>query len=95
MFSVWLCMSAGVCSEALEVHPRNICQGSSVITSVKSGGEWDSSTDKDLWRNIRGREAIKRNGKRGDCGGRHREEDAKKHSLLGLTPLTELLARVQ
>lgn len=84
-----------VCLEALEVHPRNICQGSSVITSAKSGGQWDSSTEKDQWRSIRGREAIKRDGKRGDCGRRHREEDARKHSLLVLTPLTELLARVQ
>lgn len=84
-----------MCLEALEVHPRNICQGSSVITSTKSGKEQDSSAEKDLWRNIRGGEAIKRDGKRGDCGGRHREEDARKHSLLGLTPLTELLACVQ
>lgn len=74
MFSVWLCMSAGVCLEALEVHLCNICQGSSVITSMKSGGERDRSAEKDLWRNIRGREAIKRDGKRGDCGGRHRVE---------------------
>lgn len=104
MFSVWLCMSAGVCLEALEVHLWNICQGSSVITSLKSRGEWDRSDENDLWRNIRGGDAIKRDAKSGNCGGRHRVEgkdqkslgeDARKHSLLGLNPLTEPLAHVQ
>lgn len=72
MFSVWLCMSAGVCPEALEVHLWNICQGSSVITSLKSRGERDRSDENGLWRNIRGKDAIKRDAKRGNCGGRQR-----------------------
>lgn len=45
--------------------------------------------------NLKGRDAIKRDAKRGNCGGRHRVEgkdqnslgeDARKHSLLGLNP---------
>lgn len=93
MFFVWLCMSVGVCLEALEVHLRNICQGSSVITSTTSRGLQDSSAEKDLWRSIRRREAIKRDGKRSGCGGRHRRK--MQESTPCLTPLTELLARVQ
>lgn len=67
-----LCVAMHLCLEALEVHPLNICQGSSVITSAKSKGERDSSAEKDLWRYIREREAIKRDGKKGDCGGKQR-----------------------
>lgn len=92
-----------MCLEALEVHLWNICQGCSVITSLKSGGERDRSDENDLWRNIRGRDAIKRDAKRGNCGGRHRVEEKDqnslgedaKHSLLGLNPLKEPLAHVE
>lgn len=92
-----------MCLEALEVHLWNICQGCSVITSLKSGGERDRSDENDLWRNIRGRDAIKRDAKRGNCGGRHRVEgkdqnslgEDAKHSLLGLNPLKEPLAHVE
>lgn len=54
-----------MCLEALEVHLWNICQGSSVIASLKSGGERDRSDENDLWRKRRGRDAIKRDAKRG------------------------------
>lgn len=63
-------MSVGVCLEAVEVHLHNICQGSSVITSVKGNGDGERSSKKEGkrgngWRNIRGGKAIKTDGKKG------------------------------
>lgn len=71
MFCVRVCMCVGVCLEALEVHLRNMCQGSSVITSVKGGGERNRTarrkrrgeTDGEI--SGEGR-AIKREGERGN-----------------------------
>lgn len=53
-------MSVGVCLEALAVHLRNICPGSSVITSVKSEGERQKSSEKEGKRADRRRESYKK-----------------------------------
>lgn len=61
-------MCVAVCLGALEVHLRNTCQGSSVITSVKrereKGGEEERKSG-DRWRNIRGGEGYKKRKERG------------------------------
>lgn len=63
-------MCVGVCLETLEVHLRNTCQGSSVIASVKSGRERETSGQEegkrgDRWRNIMGGESYKKRRKEG------------------------------
>lgn len=69
----YLCV--GVCLETLEVHLLNTCQGSSVITSVKSGGEREERGIRAARRKGRAETdgkisgeggAIKREGKRGN-----------------------------
>lgn len=54
-----------MCLEALEVHLWNICQGGSVITSLKSGGERDRSDENDLWRKSKGKGCYKKRCKEG------------------------------